>query len=353
MITGLAVAAAMVVMTGCGNSDTTTTTAAGTTSAAATEAAAAADKLNDEAVLELGEYKGLLHTVEKEEITDGKVEARINTLANQYPPEITDRAAKLGDTANLDFAGTMDGESFEGGTSYGYDLELGSGDFIAGFEEQIVGMMPGTEKDVEVTFPEDYYNAELAGKDAVFHVKLHHVTNPEFIQIDDALAKRVTYNKDMTLEEWKGDIRQQMEINAEVHYYLDTAAELLEQVVANSKVVVDPDAAYELIEETKAQYTAKAMLYGMDYKSFLAAFMNTTPEQVEIDLENSIKEQMVMEEIIRVENIQANDQQKDMIAKINGCDDVDHLVERYGEEQAEKMFGMYAGTYFLIENAFK
>ena len=351
MKTGLAVAAAMVVMTGCGNSDTKATTAAGTTSAAANEAAV--NKLNDEAVLELGEYKGLLHTVEKEEITDGKVEARVNTLANQYPPEITDRAAKLGDTAKLDFEGTMDGESFEGGTSYGYKLELGSGTFIAGFEEQIVDMMPGTEKDVEVTFPEDYYNAELAGKDAVFHVKLHHVTNPEFIQIDDALAKRVTYNKDMTLDQWKGDIRQQMEINAEVHYYLDSAAELLEQVVANSKVEVDPDAARELIEETKAQYTAKAMLYGMDYKSFLMAFMNTTPEQVEIDLENSIKEQMVMEEIIRVENIQANDEQKEMIAKINGCNDVDHLVESYGEEQAEKMYGMYAGTYFLIENAFK
>ena len=81
--------------------------------------------------------------------------------------------------------------------------------------------------------------------------------------------------------------------------------------------------------------------------------MSTTPEQAEADVVNSIKEEMVMNEILKLENIQATDEQKQMIAKINGCDDPDHLVERYGEEQAEKMYGMYAGTYFLIENAAK
>ncbi len=348
--TGLAVAAAMVVMTGCGNSTTETT--AGTTVAQTETTVAAADsKLTDEAVLKIGKYKGLSHTKVRDEVTDGEVEAYIHSLAVEYPPEITDRVAKTGDTANIDYEGVKDGVAFEGGTSYAYDLELGSGKFIAGFEDAVIGMMPGESKDISLTFPEDYHKEELAGEDVVFHVTLNHVTNPEEIEIDDDLAKRITYKEDATLEQLRADSREKMEINAEVYYYLESAAELLTQVVANSEITVDPDAAEEMVDEFKAQYSAQAALYGMDYKSFLAAFMSTTPEQAEEDVVNSLKEEMVMNEILRLENIQATDEQKAMIAKINGCEDVAQLVDRYGEEQAEKMYGMYAGTYFLIENA--
>ena len=95
------------------------------------------------------------------------------------------------------------------------------------------------------------------------------------------------------------------------------------------------------------------MLYGMDYKTFLSSFMATTPEQAEADVVNSIREEMVMNEIIKLENIQATEEQKQAVARINGCDDPEHLVSRYGEEQAEQMYGMYAGIFFLIENAVK
>jgi len=353
MKTGLAVAAAMVVMTGCGDNGKTETTAAANGTTAAQTEAAADSKMTDEVVLKLGEYKGLNHTKVRDEVTDGEVEAYIHSLAVKYPPELTDRAAKAGDTANIDYEGKQDGEAFAGGTAYAYDLKLGSGDFIAGFEDAVIGMMPGEEKDIPLTFPEEYHNEELAGEDVVFHVKLNHVTNPEEIAIDDDLAKRVNYDKEATLEQLKAESREKMEINAEVYYYLESAAELLMQVVANSEVTVDPDAAEAMVDEFKAQYTAQAALYGMDYKSFLAAFMSTTPEQAEADVVNSRKEEMVMNEILKLENIQATDAQKEMIAKINGCEDVAQLVERYGEEQAEKMYGMYAGTYFLIENAAK
>lgn len=345
--TGLAIAAAMVVMTGCGNNTAAETTAAATVTETTVSQGETAGSL------ELGEYKGLNHTKVRDEVTDGEVEAYIHSLAVQYPPELTYRVAKEGDTANIDYEGKKDGETFSGGTSYGYDLELGSGEFIAGFEDAVIGMMPGEEIDVPLTFPEDYHNEELAGQDVVFHVKLNHVTNPEEIAIDDELAKRVTYKNDATLDQLRAESREKMEINAEVYYYLESAAELLMQVVANSEITVDPKVAEERVEEFKAQYTAQAMLYGMDYKTFLSAFMSTTPEQAEADVVNSIKEEMVMNEILKLENIQATDEQKQMIAKINGCDDPDHLVERYGEEQAEMMYGMYAGTYFLIENAAK
>lgn len=354
MKTGLAVAAAMVVMTGCGDNGAAKTTEAATAATnAAVQNETAASRLTDEAALSLGEYKGLTHTKERDEVTDGEVEAYIHSLAVKYPPELTDRAAKSGDTANIDYEGTQDGVAFTGGTAYAYDLELGSGAFIAGFEDAVIGMMPGEEKDIPLTFPKDYHNEELAGEDVVFHVTLNHVTNPEEIAIDDELAKRVNFDENATLEQLKAESREMLEINAEVYYYLESAAELLEQVVANSEVTVDPDAAKEMVENFKAQYSAQAALYGMDYKSFLAAFMSTTPEKAEEDVVNSLKEEMVMNEIIKAENIQATDAQKEMIAKINGCEDVAQLVERYGEEQAEKMYGMYAGTYFLIDNAAK
>ena len=344
---GLAIAAAVVVMTGCGNNTATETTAA------ATVAETTVAQTETEGSLVLGEYKGLTHTKVKDEVTSGEVEAHIHSLATQYPPRKTDRLAKEGDTANIDYEGKMDDVAFEGGTAYAHDLELGSGEFIEGFEEAVIGMMPGEEKDIPLTFPEDYYQESLAGKDVVFHVKLNYVTNLDEVEINDELAQRVTYKKDATLEQLRNETREKMEINAEVYYYLESAAELLTQIVENSEVTVDSKLAEERVDEFRNQYTAQAMLYGMDYKTFLSAFMNTTPEQAEADVVNSMKEEMVMNEIIKLENIQATDQQKQAVVRMNGCDDPEHLAERYGEEQAEKMYGMYAGTYFLIENAAK
>lgn len=344
---GLAMAAAVVVMTGCGNNTATETTAA------ATVAETTVAQTETEGSLVLGEYKGLTHTKVKDEVTSGEVEAHIHSLATQYPPRKTDRLAKEGDTANIDYEGKMDDVAFEGGTAYAHDLELGSGEFIEGFEEAVIGMMPGEEKDIPLTFPEDYYQESLAGKDVVFRVKLNYVTNLDEVEINDELAQRVTYKKDATLEQLRNETREKMEINAEVYYYLESAAELLTQIVENSEVTVDSKLAEERVDEFRNQYTAQAMLYGMDYKTFLSAFMNTTPEQAEADVVNSMKEEMVMNEIIKLENIQATDQQKQAVARMNGCDDPEHLAERYGEEQAEKMYGMYAGTYFLIENAAK
>jgi len=340
-------AAAMVMLAGCGNNTATETT----TVATVTETTVAQEVA--EGSLVLGEYKGLSHTKIKDEVTSGEVEAHIHGLAVQYPPRKTDRLAKEGDTANIDYEGKLDGVAFEGGTAYSHDLDLGSGEFIAGFEEAVIGMMPGDEKDIPLTFPEDYFNDELAGKDVVFHVKLNYVTNADEIEVNDELAQRVTYKKDATLEQLKAESREKMEINAEVYYYLESAAELLTQVVENSEITIDSALAEERVAAFKDQYVAQAMLYGMDYTSFLAAFMNTTPEQAEADVVNSIKEEMVMNEIIRRENIQATDEQKAKVAWINGCESPEKLEERYGEEQTEKMYGMYAGTYFLIENAAK
>ena len=154
----------------------------------------------------LGQYKGLEIVKAAVSVSDEQVEAELNRMAqNVASTEVVEKAAEMGDTANIDFEGFLDGVAFNGGKGEGHDLKLGSGQFIPGFEEQVVGMSAGEEKDVNVTFPEDYHAADLAGKAVVFKVKLNKVTVTNTPAIDDEFAKDVSEFE--TLEELKNDIR--------------------------------------------------------------------------------------------------------------------------------------------------
>ena len=153
----------------------------------------------------LGDYKGLKIEKAKAEVTDEQVQAELDRMAqNVASTETVERAAEMGDTANIDFEGFVDGVAFEGGKGTNHDLKLGSNSFIPGFEEQIVGMSAGEEKDIDITFPEDYHK-ELAGKAVVFHVKVNKVTVTNVPAQDDEFAKDVSEFD--TLEELKADIR--------------------------------------------------------------------------------------------------------------------------------------------------
>ena len=153
----------------------------------------------------LGDYKGLEVERAAVEVTDEQVEAELDHMAqNVASTETVERAAEMGDTANIDFEGFDNGVAFEGGKGENFDLKLGSGSFVPGFEEQIVGMTAGEEKDIDITFPEDY-KADLAGKAVVFHVKLNKVTVTNVPTKDDEFAKDVSEFE--TLDELKADIR--------------------------------------------------------------------------------------------------------------------------------------------------
>ena len=161
----------------------------------------------------LGDYKGL--EVEKAEavVTDEQVQAELDRMAqNVASTETVERAAEMGDTANIDFEGFDNGVPFNGGKGENHDLKLGSNSFVPGFEEQIVGMSAGEEKDIDITFPEDYHK-ELAGKAVVFHVKCNKVTTTTMPAMDDEFAKDVSEFE--TLEELKADIRAKAQENAE------------------------------------------------------------------------------------------------------------------------------------------
>ena len=160
----------------------------------------------------LGQYKGVEAPKADTTISDEQVQAELDTMAqNVASTETVERAAEMGDTANIDFEGFDNGVPFNGGKGEGFDLKLGSGQFVPGFEEQVVGMTAGEEKDIDITFPENYH-AELAGKAVVFHVKLNKVTTTIAPAQDDEFAKDVSEFE--TLEELKADIRAKAEENA-------------------------------------------------------------------------------------------------------------------------------------------
>lgn len=351
---GLAMAAAVVVMTGCGNSETTTKAETATAAAAETTTAfetKSAEELVDEAKIVLGEYTDLTRTITKTEITEDYLQRELEYLAGMYPIPVTGRPAQLGDVANIDYTGYDGDVAFEGGTASGHDLELGSGSFIDGFEDGIVGMEIGEERDLNLKFPEQYHSAELAGKEVVFKVKLNSLASAENSKVDDELAKRVMEDENATLELLKADVKKDLELQAEYDYYVNAGAEVLANLVAVSEITVDPDAVEQMFYQMETTYQAQAKMYGFTYEDFLSYFLGMTPEELELYAESIVKQEMVLKELIAKENLSATDEQKDMIARMNGFADAKALLEQIDAEAAENVFSMGAANYFLLENS--
>ncbi len=351
---GLAMAAAVVVMTGCGNGETATKAAAETTAAAEETTAfetKSAEELVDEAKIVLGEYKGLARTITKTEITESYIENELAYLASLYPVEVTGRPAQLGDVANIDYTGYDGDVAFAGGTATGYDLELGSGSFIDGFEDGIVGMEIGEERDLNLKFPEQYHSAELAGKEVVFKVKLNSLASAENSKVDDDLAKRVMGDDSATLEMLKADVKKDLELQAEHEYYVNAGAEVLANLVAVSEITVDPDAVEQMHYQMETTYQAQAAMYGFAYEDFLSYFLGMTPDELEMYAESIVKQEMVLDELVAKEGLSATDEQKDMIARMNGFENADALLAQIDAEAAENVFNMGAANYFLLGNS--
>ena len=224
----------------------------------------------------LGEYKGIEAPKAEVNVTDEQVEAELNTMAqNVASTETVERAAEMGDTANIDFEGFDNGVAFEGGKGDNFDLKLGSGSFVPGFEEQVVGMSAGEEKDIDITFPEDYH-ANLAGKPVVFHVKCNKVTTTTVPALDDEFAKDVSEFD--TLEELKNDIRAKALANAEKQ-----AASAFEQAcidkVAENTTVDMPKAMVEAELDNQMErfaYQLQMSGYSVEaYAKMMGGDMNT------------------------------------------------------------------------------
>ena len=257
----------------------------------------------------LGQYKGL--EVEKAEVavSDEQVAAELDRMAqNVASTETVERAAELGDTANIDFEGFDNGVAFEGGKGENFDLKLGSGQFVPGFEEQVVGMNVGEEKDIDVTFPEDYH-AELAGKAVVFHVKLNKLTQTIVPALDDEFAKDVSEFD--TLDELKADIRAKALENAEKQANSAFEQACVEAAAENTTVDM-PKALVESELDNQMErfaYQLQMSGYSMEqYAKMMGGDMNTMRNAFRGTAEKQAKINVTLEKIAETEGVEVTEE---------------------------------------------
>jgi trigger factor len=276
----------------------------------------------------LGQYKGL--EVEKAEpvVTDAQVQAELDRMAeNVSSTETADRPAEMGDTVNIDFEGFDNGVPFEGGKGENHDLKLGSGSFVPGFEEQLVGMSAGEEKDINITFPEDYHK-DLAGKAVVFHVKVNKVTVTIVPTQDDEFAKDVSEFD--TLDELKADIRAKAV--AEQQKQLDSAFENAAVEKAAENTTVDmPEALVERELDTQMErfaYQLQMSGYSMEqYAKMMGGDVNTMRNAFRPVAEKQAKVSVTLEKIVEVEGITVTEEE------INA--EIDSLAAQYEMDAAK------------------
>ena len=277
--------------------------------------------------IEIGEYKGLKAEKVIAKVEDSEIDAQINAMADRNARMIAveDRAAQMGDTTVIDFEGFKDGVAFEGGKGEGHSLELGSGQFIPGFEDQIVGHNIGDEFEVNVTFPEAYGAEELAGKDAVFKVKLHEIKVRELPQIDDEFAKDVSEFD--TLEELKADLKAKaLERKTKVSEE-EAENDLVQQIVDSIKGEI-PEAMFEnRLNQSVEEFAYRLQSQGLDLNTYLK-YTNSTIDDFKASFrpqaESQVKFRLALEKIVELEKIEATEEE------IN--EQIEKMAKDYGME---------------------
>lgn len=272
----------------------------------------------------LGEYEGLTVAAEKQEVTEEQINARIDEDRQKAARtiDVEDRPVQDGDTVNLDYAGSVDGVAFEGGTAEAQTLKIGSNQFIPGFEAQMVGMKIGEEKDLQVKFPDEYHAEELKGKDAVFHVKVNGIQATEMPELDDDFAADVSDFD--TFEAYKANIVKELTERAEKNYDIAVENALVEKAVDNATVDIP-----EAMIEDQVNYMIRDMQMRMAYQGLkLEDYMKYTGQTIDdikgmykAEAEKRVKMELVLEAIRDVQKIEANEEE----------------VEAQIKEQAESM----------------
>ena len=259
---------------------------------------------------ELGEYKGLHVEKEAVEVTDEAVEDAVNELRKRNAKMVAaedDAVIEKGDFAIIDFAGTVDGEPFSGGEGKGYPLEVGSNSFIPGFEDQLVGLKKGDSTDVEVTFPEEYFVKELAGKEAVFKVNIQDVKRRELPELTD---EYVAANSDFkTVDELRANYKERMQKSAEENAKVAYERALIDLAVANAKFTVPEimieDRISQMVDEMKMSLESRKMTMEM-YMQYTGMDMAKIRENQRPVAEENVKTDLVLDAIAKAENIQVD-----------------------------------------------
>lgn len=283
--------------------------------------------------MKIGNYKGLKATKKVHTVEDSAIDAEIGRMQDRNSRIITrEGAAENGDITDIDFEGFVDDVAFEGGKGEHFPLTLGSGQFIPGFEDQIVGHAAGEEFDVNVTFPEDYQAEALAGKAAVFKVKLNEVKHKELPALDDEFAKDVSEYD--TLDELKASIRKGMEEQAEKQAELEVENDLVDQVIATMEGDIPPVMIETRIDEMVRDFEYRLQQQGLrlqDYLKYMGGDVQKFRDGFKEQAEKQVKIRLALEAVAKAENIEATQEDFD--------NEVKRIAEAYKMEE-EKVRGI-------------
>ena len=287
--------------------------------------------------VKLGDYKGLEVTRQETEVTDEEIEAQLQERQKAFAEMVVkeDGTVENGDTVKLDFEGFVDGEAFEGGKAEQYDLEIGSGSFIPGFEEQLVGLKQGEEKDVEVNFPEEYHAAELAGKPAVFKVKVHEIKAKEVPELDDELAKEIDEEVE-SLDALRAKLKETTLEEKKAASETALRDDLVEAAARNAEVDIPEVMVNSEVDRMMGEFEQRLQMQGMNlelYFQFSGQNEEALRTQMKDDAQNRVRVSLVLEAIGKAENVEVAEED------INA--ELEKMSEQFGMEveQIKKTLG--------------
>ena len=314
---------------------------------------------------ELGEYKGIEIYSTEYEATDKDVEDELERVREQNARlvSVEDTEAKDGDTVIIDFDGYVGDEPFEGGKGENYPLVLGSNSFIPGFEDQLIGKKAGEETEVNVTFPEEYHAAELAGKDSVFKVKIHEVKAKELPELDDDFAADVSEFD--TLDEYKESLKKTIKEQRENNLKGAAINTIIEEVCKNTEIDIPKCMIDRKTEDVKAQFEQQIMQSGIDPKTYYEIMKQQNEGKSEADFdalfveqaEHDVKQDLVLNKLMEVESFDVSDEEKEAeyenFAKAYNqkVEDFKKVLDEATENYIENFIKQRKLFDFLIENA--
>ena len=304
-------------------------------------------------VEKLGDYKGVTFTPLSTEVTDQDVEDRIQSLIAAYPEyQEVERAAQEGDVVNIDYVGKKDGVAFEGGTGEDYDLTLGSGQFIDGFEDGLIGAVKGQELNLDLTFPEQYHSEELAGQAVVFEVKVNEVKEQVEPELNDAFIAEHTDSA--TVEEYRKAVREEMEQMALSNADNQKKSDVFLKVIDDSEVTTPEESIQTTFEQQKSSYEQQAQMFGIDLDT-LVSYYGMDLESFESELMELAKEickqNAVVKAIAEAENITVEDSDREALAEEFGYPDVDTMIENAGADNVDNYIQTEKVVQFIADNA--
>ena len=309
------------------------------------------DDLSDEGVtlvavtpvkpeVKIGSYKGMKIKEFAYTVKDADIDKELDRLRdrNARKVDVTDRPCQNGDIVNIDFVGTVDGVKFDGGEAEGFDLTLGSGQFIPGFEDQVVGMNIGDKKDVNVKFPENYQAESLKGKDAVFAVKLNSIKGKELPELTDAFIKDATGSE--TIEEYKQKTRERLQKQADKNALDATENSILEAISATAEAEIPQAMIEREIDGLVQKFEYQLMYQGLklqDYLDFIKVSKEDFRKNYEEQAKKNVLNQLIISQIIKGEKIEATAEEVDAMVAEQAAS-VDKSAEEYKKSMDPRQF---------------